>query len=92
MNDDQFRRIAKTLADPARLAALERISSDGEASCSVLRECLNLTAATVSHHVSELIESGLVHERREGKFLILAVNQQVWKAYLNELARRIPVR
>jgi ArsR family transcriptional regulator len=92
VNDDQFRRIAKTLADPARMTALERISSDGEASCSVIRECLNLTAATVSHHVSELIDSGLVDQRRDGKFLILAVNQKVWKAYLQELQRRIRAR
>jgi ArsR family transcriptional regulator len=92
VNDDQFRRIAKTLADPARLAALEKISDNGEASCSVLRDCLNLTAATISHHVSELIDSGLVDQRRDGKFLILSLNQKVWKAYLQELQRRIPAR
>jgi ArsR family transcriptional regulator len=90
VDDSQFHRIAKTVADPARLAALEMIAVEGEMSCSGVCEHLGLTPATVSHHVKELTASGLVHQRREGKFLILSLNQTVWRAYLRELARRIP--
>lgn len=59
-------------------------------SCSGVCEYLGLTPATVSHHVKELTASGLVNQRREGKFLILSLNQSVWSAYVRELARRIP--
>ena len=90
MDDSQFHRIAKTVADPARLSALEMIAGNGEMSCSGVCEHLGLTAATVSHHVKELTAAGLIHQRREGKFLILSLNQAVWRAYLRELARRIP--
>jgi ArsR family transcriptional regulator len=90
VDDSQFHRIAKTVADPARLSALEMIAGNGEMSCSGVCEHLGLTAATVSHHVKELTAAGLIHQRREGKFLILSLNQAVWRAYLRELARRIP--
>ena len=90
MDSDQFQLIAKTVADPARMAALQMIAKRGEVSCSDLCQRLTLTAATVSHHVKELSATGLVHQRREGKFLILSLNQSVWRAYLKELARQVP--
>ena len=90
MDSDQFQLIAKTVADPARMAALQMIAKRGEVSCSDLCQRLTLTAATVSHHVKELSATGLVHQRREGKFLILSLNQSVWRAYLKELARLVP--
>ena len=90
MDSDQFQLIAKTVADPARMAALQMIAKRGEVSCSDLCQRLTLTAATVSHHVKELSATGLVHQRREGKFLILSLNQSVWREYLKELARQVP--
>ena len=90
MDSGQFQLIAKTVADPARMAALQMIAKRGEVSCSDLCQRLTLTAATVSHHVKELSATGLVHQRREGKFLILSLNQSVWRAYLKELARLVP--
>jgi len=90
VDSDQFQLIAKTVADPARMAALQMIAKRGEVSCSDLCQRLTLTAATVSHHVKELSATGLVHQRREGKFLILSLNQSVWRAYLKELARQVP--
>ena len=90
MSDEQFQRIAKAVADPARLAALQLIASQGEASCSALCSHLDLTAATISHHVKELAEAGLTKQHREGKFLIVRLNAPVWRAYLKELERRVP--
>ncbi|MEZ5354371.1 MAG: metalloregulator ArsR/SmtB family transcription factor [Bryobacteraceae bacterium] len=89
MDDRQFHQIAKTIADPSRLAALEMIAARGEASCSEIREHLNLTAATISHHVKELADSGLVHLRKEAKFLYLTLNTTVWNDYLATLRSRI---
>lgn len=90
MDEEQFLRIAKTVADPARFSALQKIAGAGEVSCSNLSEHLGLTAATISHHVKELIASGIVTQRREGKFVILSLNAPVWRTYLRELERRIP--
>jgi ArsR family transcriptional regulator, arsenate/arsenite/antimonite-responsive transcriptional repressor len=90
VDDEQFQQIARTLADPSRLAALQMIARQGQTSCMDVREHLGLTAATVSHHAKELIATGLVDHHKEAKFLILSLNREVWNAYLNELQRRIP--
>jgi len=44
---EQFHLIAKTVADPARIAALQMIAKRGEVSCSDLCKHLELTPATV---------------------------------------------
>jgi len=90
VDDEQFHRIAKTVADPARLTALQMIAKRGEASCSAICDRLTLTAATVSHHVKELAAADLIHQHKDGKFLILSLNIPVWRSYLQELARRVP--
>jgi ArsR family transcriptional regulator len=90
MDNEQFLQIARSVADPSRLAALQMIAARGEASCSDVRCHLELTAATVSHHMKELVEAGLVHQRKEAKFVYLTLNRPVWNAYLRELKRRVP--
>ncbi len=82
-------QIARTVADPSRLAALTMIAQQGEVSCSAVRDRLGVTAATVSHHAKELIESGLVLQRKEAKFVMLSLDRNVWNAYLRELERRV---
>lgn len=89
MDDQQFRLIAKTVADPSRFAALQMIARQGEVSCSDVATRLDLTPATISHHVKELVEAGLVKQRKEAKFSLLTLNRSVWSTYLKELARRI---
>ena len=90
MDDSQFQQIARTVADPSRLAALEMIARQGEVSCSAFREHLGLTAPTISHHVKELEATGLVRLRKEAKFVYVQLDRAVWKAYLRELQRRVP--
>ncbi|MEZ5402307.1 MAG: metalloregulator ArsR/SmtB family transcription factor [Bryobacteraceae bacterium] len=89
MDDAQFQAIAKTLADPNRMAALEMIATGDNHSCTDIRDRLGLSAATISHHVKELTESGLVTHRKAAKFVILTINRAVWREYLKELQRRI---
>lgn len=89
MDDEQFQLIARAIADPSRLAALQMIAKRGEVSCSDVRDHLGLTAATVSHHVKELTASGLVAQRKEAKFTLLSLTPRVWESYLRELRRRI---
>ena len=91
MDQDQFYRITKALADPRRFEILEHIAcADGEAACSKLTGNSPLTQATISHHVKELVNAGLVKARREAKFTFYQLQHSVWTAYLTEIQRRIP--
>lgn len=87
IEDRQFQLIAKALADPHRFEMLQKIASAKEApTCSCVRECLNLSPATISHHVKELHTAGLIDVERNGKFMMLRLRRDIWKAYLKRLA------
>ena len=78
--------ILKALADPRRLEILERLRAcDGNGACSDMRECLPISAATLSHHLKELEHAGLIAVTREGKFAHLALRQDIWQAFLASL-------
>ena len=86
MTSSHFHRISKALADPRRYEILRRIASCDEAACSVLHSRFPISAATLSHHLKELANAGLVETRKEGKFVHIKLRRKVWKAYLDELA------
>jgi ArsR family transcriptional regulator len=90
MNAIQFQRIAKALADPRRFEILEVIASAGnEMCCGAVVECFPVAQATVSHHLKELTDAGLVETRSEGQFKYLRARPDVLVEYIAELQRRI---
>jgi ArsR family transcriptional regulator len=87
LDDRQFTLISKALADPKRFEMLQRIGQSKEApTCSCLRDWLRLAPATVSHHLKELENAGLVNVERDGKFAHITIRRDVWKAYVRKLS------
>jgi ArsR family transcriptional regulator len=90
MKAKQFLQVAKALADPQRFAILQRIASDpGELPCKTLVEELTVSQATISHHIRELSEAGLIHVRREAQCAFLGFRRDTMQAYRRELGRRM---
>jgi ArsR family transcriptional regulator, arsenate/arsenite/antimonite-responsive transcriptional repressor len=88
LTEDQIHLIAKALADPRRLDLLRQIGSCPEPSpCSNIKECHEVSAATLSHHMKELETAGLVRVTREGKFASYTLRREVLQAYSEQLAR-----
>jgi len=83
----QFHRISKALADPMRYRILSAIAQQKELACADLRCSLPITAATLSHHLKELNQAGLIDLRKTSKFIHMKLRRRVWKAYLAALAR-----
>lgn len=84
----QIELVAKALAEPRRVEILRQVGScDAGTRCGDLKECHEITPATMSHHIKELENAGLVTVTREGKFMRLCVNRPVLDAYLAQLAK-----
>jgi ArsR family transcriptional regulator, arsenate/arsenite/antimonite-responsive transcriptional repressor len=83
----QMELIAKALSEPRRVEILRKVGGcDGTTPCSALQTDSGITAATLSHHMKELENAGLVEISREGKYAYLRLNRPVLDAYLAELA------
>jgi ArsR family transcriptional regulator len=87
IDDRQFALISKALAAPGRLEMLQKIGESKEApTCSCIRDWLKLSPATISHHVKELENAGLVQIERDGKFAYISLRRDILKAYLRRLS------
>ncbi len=87
LDERQFTLISKALADPKRFEMLKKISASREApTCSCVGDCVGLAPATVSHHLKELDNAGLIRMERDGKFAYITLRREVWKAYLKRLS------
>jgi len=56
----------KALADPARVAIVNRLAGAGEVCVCAFVDDLDLSQPTVSHHLRILRKAGLVEARRHG--------------------------
>ena len=67
LSDEQFHAIARVLSDPRRFAILQQIAAADGMACGALHEQEIISPATISHHLKELNEAGLVEMKREGR-------------------------
>ena len=88
MDTNQFQRIAKALADPRRFEILEVIAAGGEMCCGEVVKRFPVAQATISHHLKELTDAGLVGTRCEGQFKYLRARPEVLAEYVEQLGRR----
>lgn len=86
LTDDQMQAIAQALADPRRFAILQQIAGKPTLPCSCVRECMEISPATISHHIKELTDAGLIDVVREGRNATFSLRREIWAAYLARLA------
>jgi ArsR family transcriptional regulator len=81
-----FFRITRALVDGRRFEILERIAAvKNEISCSDLRAKIPISRATLSHHLKELANAGLIETRRRSRYMYLRMRKKTWSEYLKRL-------
>ncbi|MBB6145811.1 ArsR family transcriptional regulator [Silvibacterium bohemicum] len=86
LTEEQVLLIGKALADPRRYEILKRLSDHERGmECSSVRDCFDISPATLSHHMKELEVAGLVQSVRKGKFVSYLVRREMLDAYLRRL-------
>lgn len=66
----------KALADPTRLAIVNRLAGSGEVCVCDLVEEFDLSQPTISHHLRLLRQAGLVEAERRGTWAYYRLNRQ----------------
>jgi len=90
MNDVQFHKIAKALADPRRFEIYTMIArGPGEVPCKRLVKGFDVSQATISHHLKELVNVGLIDSRKDGQCAFLSARRAVIEDYQKELRNRV---
>ena len=69
---------AKALSHPARIAILKVLAQKNECICGEIVEVLPLAQSTVSQHLKELINAGLIDGTVDGPRSCYCIN---WKAF-----------
>lgn len=80
-------KIFKAFCDENRLRILELLQK-GEICACYLLEDLSITQSTLSHHMKILCESGIVNNRKEGKWMHYSISPEGSKKVI-ELLKEI---
>ena len=71
--------LSRALADPTRLAIIERLRSGERCVCD-LTDLLDAAQSRLSFHLRVLREAGLVDDRREGRWVYYALRPETLRA------------
>lgn len=82
-NDKQNKlaSMMKALAHPARIAIIQYLVKAQACICGDLVEELGLAQATISQHLKELKNAGLIQGTIEGTSICYCIDPKVWNQY-----------
>jgi ArsR family transcriptional regulator len=87
LTEKQVARIAAAVAEPRRFKILKDLAACGRSMpCGTIVDKHGVSHATISHHLKELANAGLIAIVREGKFGNVELRRDVWDAYVAHLA------
>lgn len=76
--EERLARIAKAMGHPTRIAILRFLAQRNECFFGEIHEVLPIAKATVSQHLSELKEAGLIQGTIEPPKVRYCINEENW--------------
>lgn len=84
-DDLQLAKYLKALAHPARISIMKQLASANTCFCGEIVEVLPLSQSTVSQHLKELKEVGLVKGEIDGAKVCYCIDQEEWKKAIDTI-------
>lgn len=78
LQSDQCAEKLRALGDPIRIKIIDSLRVC-PMNVSELADCLELEVVTVSHHLGVLRHAGLVERKKEGRFVVYSLHEEVFK-------------
>ena len=78
---NKLAQMMKALAHPARIAIIQHLVKSQACICGELVEVLGLAQATISQHLKELRNVGLIQGRIEGTSVCYCIDPKGWKQF-----------
>lgn len=88
VKENKLAKYAKALAHPARIAILKFLAGKSSCQCGDIVEELPLSQSTVSQHLKELKEAGLIKGSIDGVKVCYCIDEKEWRAaqvWINQL-------
>ncbi|MEM6522440.1 MAG: metalloregulator ArsR/SmtB family transcription factor [Bacteroidota bacterium] len=79
-SQNEIATLTKVLGHPARIAILEYLASRNSCVCGDIVEELPLSQSTVSQHLKELKNTGLIKGAIEGPSVCYCIDKEAWDA------------
>lgn len=79
VDDQQLAKVAKAMAHPARIAILKILVQQNSCICGDIVELLPLSQSTVSQHLKELKEAGLITGTIDGPRVCYCIDNEAWQ-------------
>ncbi len=86
--ENKLAKYAKALGHPARISILKLLAKKQACICGDIVDELPLSQSTVSQHLKELKEAGLIKGDIDGASVCYCIDEKEWKAaqaWLNQL-------
>lgn len=85
---DKLEKISRALGDPYRVKMLDAIRNEpGGVTCNAMVELFSLAQSTVSHHLKQLVDAGLLRYEKEGRFSRYWINKKTFADFVSQLQK-----
>ncbi|RYZ84814.1 MAG: ArsR family transcriptional regulator [Proteobacteria bacterium] len=81
MDSKDVERISKALSDPHRIRIMQEVKIRGVVPCSDICGMIDLAQPSVSHHLKQLTDAGLLVPQKEGRSIRYTIDTDVIAAY-----------
>ena len=85
VNQNRLATTAKALAHPARIAILQYLAQKRSCVCGDIVDELPLSQSTVSQHLKELKQAGLIKGEIEGAAVCYCIDTEGWNEWTRQL-------